>query len=479
MFFLRYLRCELRSRMRQAVLIALGLALGVGLVATVTAASAGVQKAQAGVLQGLYGVGTDVTVTTPPPAPAAPGSGTAGSGNGGAGMRISMGPNGPQVCSNGKCSSGAQAIDTLSSSAYAPMSYSTAASIAKLKDVSTVGSSLVLTDRTTNIPANLGSGGGMPTSNSFDVTGADVGSRLGPLTNGTISSGRSFTASDAKSDVAVVDSNYAKAGSLKVGGTITVDKTSFTIIGLISQPQGTKPADVYIPLARAQALGTSQGKSLAGDVNTIYVTAASAADIPAVQSEISRLLPSVTVTTPSSLASEVTGSMRSTADLANNLGRWLSVMVLIAAFALACLLTMSAVSRRAREFGTFKALGWRSGRIIAQVIGESVAIGIVGAAVGTGLGFAGAAIINQIAPPMSASVPTSSGQRMMTMGANGPQSSSSTVLHTVTVPMAASVSTDAIVAAVVLALAGALLAGAVASWRIGQLRPADALARVA
>ena len=64
--FFTYLRRELRRRLRQAVFIALGLALGVGLVITVSAASDGVQNAQATVLHSLYGVGTDVTVTQPP-----------------------------------------------------------------------------------------------------------------------------------------------------------------------------------------------------------------------------------------------------------------------------------------------------------------------------------------------------------------------------------------------------------------------------
>src|SRR6185437_4387982 len=63
MFFFTYLARELRRRLRQAIFIALGLAIGVGLVLTVTAAAAGVKNAQAGVLQGLYGVGTDITRT--------------------------------------------------------------------------------------------------------------------------------------------------------------------------------------------------------------------------------------------------------------------------------------------------------------------------------------------------------------------------------------------------------------------------------
>ena len=56
---------------------------------------------------------------------------------------------------------------------------------------------------------------------------------------------------------------------------------------------------------------------------------------------------------------------------------------------------------------------------------------------------------------------------------------SPTASHTVAVAMSASVTTGAIVLAVVLALAGGLLAGAFGSWRSARLRPADALTRVA
>src|SRR5262249_56180918 len=66
MFFVTYLRRELRRRIRQTMLIAAGLAVGIGLVVTVTAASAGVRTAQASVLHALYGIGTDVTVTKAP-----------------------------------------------------------------------------------------------------------------------------------------------------------------------------------------------------------------------------------------------------------------------------------------------------------------------------------------------------------------------------------------------------------------------------
>jgi len=479
MFFFTYLRRELRRRMRQAVFIALGLALGIGLVVTVTAASAGVKKAQADVLKSLYGVGTDVTVTGPAPKQHSPSSGPSKEG-----QTFKLGPGGAQICQNGKCHSAAgQTIDNLTASNYGPISQSKVAAVAALKHVKTAAGGLALTDMGVKIPKNFGGPSSQPpTPNSFNVNGVDTSHlSLGPLSAGTVTSGRSLTGADAHSNVAVVDSGYAKTHKLKVGSKVSIAKHSFTVVGIVVQPQSGSPPDVYIPLARAQALATAgpSGKSLRNEVNTIYVAATSAADVAAVQAEIKHLLPGDTVTTAASLASQVTGSVSSTAKLANELGRWLSILVLIAAFAVASLLTMAAVSRRVREFGTLKALGWRSSRITAQVLGESVAIGILGGAVGVALGFAGSAIITSVAPKLTATIASSTGQHVVMGGSGGQQSFSPTATHTVAVPMSASVTAGAIVVAVLLALAGGLLAGSFGGWRIARLRPADALARVA
>src|SRR5262245_8017095 len=478
MFFATYLRRELRRRMRQATFIALGLALGIGLVITVTAASAGVKKAQSQVLKSLYGVGADITVTGKAPKPPAPGSRPPkGS------QTFQIGQGGAQMCSNGKCHSAAgQTIDRLGSDSYSPISESKVAAIAKLSHVKAVAGGLALTDTSIKLPKNFGQpGGSLPTPNSFTVQGVDTSHlSLGPVSAGTITAGRSLRGTDSTSDVAVIDAGYAKAHKLKTGSTVHIVKHAFTVVGIVQQPQSGSPPQVYVPLARAQALGNTFGKSLKNDVNTIYVTAASAADIPAVQTEIKSLLPHDTVTSAASLASQVSGSLSSTSKLANDLGRWLSIVVLIAAFAVARLLTVSAVAGRVRAFGTLKALGWPTRRIVAQVMGESLAIGIVGGAAGLGLGFAGAAIISAVAPNLSATIPSSTGPQIVSAGAGpGPRGFAPSISHTVAVPMSASVTVAALVTAVVLALVGGLLAGSFGSWRITRLRPADALARVA
>src|SRR5216683_4953323 len=171
MFFITYLWRELRRRMRQAIFIALGLAVGIGLVVTVTAASAGVKKAQSDVLSSLYGVGTDVTVTGSPPKPPSTGSAPPKGA-----QTFQMGPGGATVCQNGKCSNAAgQKIDHLDSAGYTSISQSKVAAVAKLKDVKAAAGGLALSDTSISIPKNFGqAGGSLPTPNSFNVDGVDT-----------------------------------------------------------------------------------------------------------------------------------------------------------------------------------------------------------------------------------------------------------------------------------------------------------------
>jgi len=470
-FFLRYLARELGRRARQAIVIALGLALGIGLVITVSAAATGVKNAQASVLHSLYGVGTDITITQQPAA----GSGLTGP-KGGGRISIQGGPGkNPTVCINNNCSTGTQTLDNLVSDGKGTISYAEIAKIAKLAHVKAAAGGLNLNDNQVTVSSNNFS---PPTQ--FSVQGVDLArENLGPLSSATLKSGRSFRTSDASADVALLDANYATATKLTVGSHITIAKHSVTVIGIVTQPEASSPPNVYIPLSVAQALGTQGpgGSSLKGYVNTIYVTADSAADIGKVQSEIKALLPHATVTTPSSLASEINGSLGSAAKLAGTLGTWLSILVLIAAFAVAGLLTMSAVSRRAREFGTLKAIGWRSRRIIGQVMGESLAIGLIGGAAGIGLGLTGAAIIDKVAPKLTATIPSSTGLHFAQIGGGGPVAIGPTTQN-IPVDWSATVTLGVIGLAVLLAIVGGLLAGGLGSWRISQLRPADALARV-
>ena len=206
--------------------------------------------------------------------------------------------------------------------------------------------------------------------------------------------------------MALLDSNYATSSKLKVGSTVTIAKTKFTVVGIVSTA-GREPLGRRVHSAGPGA-GARHG-SMKGDVNTIYVAANSAQNIDTVSKSISTTLPKTTVTNQSDLAKELTGSVSSASSLASNLGKWLAIAVLVAAFLLASLLTMSAVSRRVREFGTLKALGWTSRRVVGQVVGEAIVIGVIGGIVGVGLGYLGSALVGHFSPPLTASLGPTTG----------------------------------------------------------------------
>src|SRR5258707_10596786 len=147
------------------------------------------------------------------------------------------------MCSNGKCHNAAgQTVDNLGSQSQAIKAAEVAA-VAKLHGVAAAAGGLTLTDNQITLPKNFGQpGGSLPQPKGFNVDGVDIGhASLGPLSAGTIKSGHSFTAAEANSDVAVVDSGYAKAKDLKGRSMLTIAKTNVTVIGIFAQPPGRTP----------------------------------------------------------------------------------------------------------------------------------------------------------------------------------------------------------------------------------------------
>jgi putative ABC transport system permease protein len=481
--FFTYLSRELRRRSRQVFVIALGLALGIGLTITVTAASAGVKAAQGKVLHSLYGVGTDMTVTE-----------TAAAGSGGP---QSFSFTGPQADGTSGTKSSTSSQDNLTlAPGTAAIGAATLTKISRVDGVAKAVGSLTLTDF--KIDATIlqkitqngsssggfpGAGGGTPnfgasaggdiSANIVTVTGVDTAdTSVGPLAALSITSGRALTAADSSSNVAVLTSSYASSKKLALGGAVTLGGKTYTVVGLAA---GSTSTNVFIPLSQAQKASSQTGK-----VSTIYVKAGNSTQIDAVAAAIKKADGAATVTTSADLANSVTGSLASTASLANNLGKWLSIAVLIAAFAMAALFTMSAVGRRVREFGTLKALGWTSRRVVRQVMGEAIVTGLIGGALGIALGYAGAFAIDKAAPSLSASTgggsaPTGAGVPSGFGGGGAPRAASTTV----SVHLSAPVAINVLLLAVALAVLGGLIAGGLGGWRAASLRPADALRKVA
>jgi putative ABC transport system permease protein len=319
------------------------------------------------------------------------------------------------------------------------------------------------------------------------VLGIDpAGSAVGPLSAVELSDGRGLEASDAGQAVAVLDASYATSAELAVGDTIDVGGTEFEVIGTVASTSAdaATAANVYIPLDLAQSIA-----GLDGQVSDLSVQATSSDRIADVQADIEEALPDATVSTQADLAASVSGSLSTASTLISNLGRWLSVAVLAAAFLIAILFTIQGVTRRTREFGTLKAIGWSNRRVVGQVAGESLVQGLIGGAAGLVLGLAGIWVINLIAPTLAGSATTGTlagGPVMAGPGDGGATASgpfgdrlADAAGATTEVVLNAPVTISVVAIAIGLAVLGGLLAGAIGGWRASRLRPAEALRSVA
>ncbi|MEU5666603.1 ABC transporter permease [Streptomyces longwoodensis] len=483
--FFTYLRRELRRRRKAALVVASGLALGIALVIVVTSVSSGMGKAQDKVLQSLYGLGTDMTVTKAA-APAASSS-----------ERPRF-----QFDAREDGDDSEQSSDRVMVQGFQTLAASTVAKVSAQEGVQGAVGGLSLQvlkvsgqftrgqfqqDGTGGQQGGPG-GNGAPQGevqggganfdvNSYSVYGTDVTEpALGPLTSSKITSGRTFRTTETAARVAVADSAYAKEKKLEVGSTVTVKGVKFTVIGVATADSGDAAANLYIPLKQAQTLADAAGK-----VTTIYVQATDSKKIDTVKSAIQKNVSGTTVTTSADLADTVSGSLSTASSLATSVGRWLSIAVLVAAFLVAGLLTSAAVSRRVREFGTLKALGWKSGRVTRQVVGEAMVNGLLGGALGIALGLAGAYAVTAVSPTLQAQLGSGSGGNGGPGGGPGGGFAGpgrQAAAKTLDVALTAPVSVTTVAVAVGLAVAGGLIAGAFGGWRASRLRPADALRRV-
>ena len=487
MFFLAYMVAELRRRSGRTILTALGLAIGVGLVVTVNALSTGLDRAQAAVLEPLTGLGTDMSVTRPidfsPP--------TAQGGfpqlserereqlqaeNGGARIGLTeLGEPGERF-----------SRDTFVSRAQLSFPESEVASIRKLDGVEGAVGGLTLdslhVEGTVPDPSELPQQGGFrapgagPPENidlsSVAVAGVDQRNReLGPITPGQLTTGRWFSAGDAAE--AIVDESYASTENLSTGDTVTLGGEKLTVVGISETPLGGRPSDLYLKLAELQELSDRKGR-----VNTVYVRAEGSDDVAAVAASIEEAFDGASVTTAEDLAERVSGTLVDAKNLAGGLGTALAAVGLLSAFLIASLLTLSSVTKRVRELGTLKALGWPQRLVVRQVTGESLLQGLLGGALGVVLGILGAFLVGSLVPALEATVEPASegpgGPRFV----GGPFGQGDISTPATEVALDAPVSPTLVLAAVGLALVGGLIAGAVGSLRAARLRPADALRHI-
>lgn len=169
------------------------------------------------------------------------------------------------------------------------------------------------------------------------------------------------------------------AGDLGVGlgGTVTLDERTFRIVGIYSSDNLWQDKGAYVPLRPLQELAGRQGV-----VTVVYVWVRAGEDLGAVAAGIASEQPDLVPILDESDYTEIDQGMEMI-DAAN-----LAISILAVAIGgIGVMNTMvMAIFERTREIGVLRAVGWRGYRIIGLVIGESLILCAIAAALGTGLG---------------------------------------------------------------------------------------------
>lgn len=425
-----YLRRELSGRRKQAAIVATGLGIAIALVIVVNALSAGVRDAQADALASVYGVGTDLTVTG---AQAGPGQGGGGRGEGGG--RFDFGESGGQTSTDGTTTLSQSRLET--DFRRSTLAASTVVDAAAVEGVAAATGALSLTNTifSGELPAAPGDG----------------------ATQGTApQEGQAPRSGDGSGD---------GGGGFGVG-SFGVD--SFSVLGIDPAATTVGPLSA-VTITDGRALASSDAGT---DVVVLDATYAASNDL-AVGGTLDT----------GGVSFEVVGiaaSTSSAADTAANAYIPLDVAQSLSGAGDVVSTVYVQASSSDRIASVQSAL--QSALPVGQVAGESVAPALIGGAAGVVLGIIAVMAIDVVSPTIS-SAPATSGRGSGAMGAGGgggmgggfgsfAQTASDIVLH-------APLSLWIVLAALLLAVAGGLVAGAFGGWRAARLSPAEALRSVA
>jgi putative ABC transport system permease protein len=223
---------------------------------------------------------------------------------------------------------------------------------------------------------------------------------------------------------------------------VSIAGATLPVVGVINPGIRPAKADVYMHYSDAEEVINRRlgGTPLRGEANVLLVEVASAKVQDEAIRAVRQLHPGLVVSSYACYrpAAQVMGM--------NEGATWLLTVILaVAAVALSLKSQLASVLERRREIGILKAIGWTDGNIVSQLLAESV----LQAALGGLLGCALAAAFLGLAPVGALS------------GVGG----------------AARVALSPVVmlAGVLLALLGGVIAGAIPALRAARQRPAEAL----
>ncbi len=201
----------------------------------------------------------------------------------------------------------------------------------------------------------------------------------------TILQGRAYTA-NATNEI-ILGFRTAEDLHKTVGDQVTIDTITYNIVGIYSVGNPFADSAAMLPLLFLQ------GRARLNDqVTLLFVKTKPGTDIPSLEAQIQNEHPDLACVSTASQFGLVDRNLGliSAADVG------VSVLALFMGAIGVMNTTLMSVFERTREFGILRAVGWSRGRLVIMVMAEALLIALVGAFIGTGLGFAAVQVIKQL-----------------------------------------------------------------------------------
>jgi ABC-type antimicrobial peptide transport system permease subunit len=172
----------------------------------------------------------------------------------------------------------------------------------------------------------------------------------------------------------------AEALKLGVGDTLQLTGGTFHIRGIYATGSGFEDAAAVISLADAQQLFQKHRQ-----VGAVQIKLKDVRQSEAVRVKLARLFPRLTASQSSEVADQ-----QDMVSMIEGFAWGIALLAVVIGGVGMMNTVMMSTFERTREIGTLRALGWSRRRVLVMVLGESLALGLVGGAVGC---VAGAALL--------------------------------------------------------------------------------------
>ena len=184
---------------------------------------------------------------------------------------------------------------------------------------------------------------------------------------------------ESESDAALVGREFATRRGLEPGDRFRFGGIDVNVAGVF---RSSEPIEEGAVLTHLEYLQRAGPVDKLGTVTQFEVKIDDPAHAQSIAREIDERLR--TAEEPTDTRPKLAFLETATRDLREILrfGRWLALACVAVVLALVANTMLMSVQERVKEFGVFRTLGYRPGRIVALVLGEALLIGAVGAALG-------------------------------------------------------------------------------------------------